>query len=248
MVLVRPYSMGLMLLGAVLFLVVMHGVVTVCYLDYVCVAPPQFVYDFGYLFDMNKELNVPSWFSSSLLLASGLLLLLVGLNARRSGLPGLPWVLMTVLFFYMSMDESTDLHGFWGRVVDAEALMGKGKAGFAWVLPGAVVVAAVGLVALRWALSLPEQTRNAFIIAGIVYVAGGLGFELIGSQVADETFLNPAYLLASGLEETLEMCGVVIMLVGVVMHLQAMDWVMDRGRPDAAEDDPVMYDPVTADS
>jgi hypothetical protein len=115
-------------------------------------------------------------------------------------------------------------------------------------LPGAVVVAAVGLVALRWALSLPEQTRNAFIIAGIVYVAGGLGFELIGSQVADETFLNPAYLLASGLEETLEMCGVVIMLVGVVMHLQAMDWVMDRGRPDAAEDDPVMYDPVTADS
>jgi hypothetical protein len=168
------------------------------------------------------------------------LLLIVALNARRIGVRSPPWAMMTVLFTYLSMDEATDFHGLWAGLVDAEALMGESKAGFAWMVPGVIIVAIVALMAVRWVWQLPQRTRDTFILAGVVFVGGGLGLEFVGSRVVDETFYNPAYLVVATIEEALEMCGVIIMLVAVVEYLQAMDWPPD----DAAEDEPLVYDPV----
>jgi hypothetical protein len=239
MMLIQPSRIAGLMLCAVAVLVVMHGIVIACYLQIACVASQALINDFGYLFDMNRETNIPAWFSSGQLLCVAFLLLLIMLNARRMGASSLPWALMTALFTYLSMDEATDFHGLWAGLVDAEALMGKEKAGFAWMLPGVVIVAIVGLLALRWVWQLPHRTRGFFILAGIVYVTGGLGFELLGSLVVDETFYNPAYLVVSTLEEALEMCGVIIMLVGVVDYLQVMDWRQDT----VAEADAMLHDP-----
>ena len=238
MLLARPFRIGWLLLCAVGVLVVLHGIVVVCYLQITCLVPQPVIYDNGYLFDMSKEANIPTWFSSAQLLGVAFLLLLVTLNARRLGARSTPWALMTALFVYLSMDEATDFHGLWAKVVDAEALMGEAKAGFAWMLPGVVIVAVVALVAVRWVWQLPPRTRGLFILAGVVYVTGGLGFELLGSLVVDETFYNPLYLVVATVEETLEMCGIIIMLVAVLDYLQGMDWRLDTvSEVDATLDD-----------
>jgi hypothetical protein len=244
MVLVRPYKIGLLLLCAVAVFVLLHGIVIACYIQIACLAPQRIINDFGYLVDMNRETNIPAWFSSGLLLCVALMLLLITLNARRLGDRNLPWALMALLFAYLSMDEATDLHGLWAGLVDAEVLMGKAKAGFAWMVPGVVIVAIVALMAVQWVWHLPRRTRNMFILAGIVFVTGGLGFEFLGSRVVDETFYNPAYLVASTIEETLEMCGVIIMLVGVLEYLQAMDW----RQVEVFEDEPMVYDPFATET
>lgn len=223
----KPHvRLGLQLLFMVLVLVALHAVIMACYLNAVCLAPQAFLFDVGYLFDLNKESNIPNWISTSLMLVVAITLAFIARVEKERGARHVPWALLAALFVYMSMDEATDFHGLWARLVDAEALMGKANAGFAWLIPGAFVVAAVGLLSLRWLLTLPAPTRVTFILAGIIYVTGALGFEFLGSRVVDETFYNPAYLVVAAIEEALEMCGIIVMLVGSLAHLDAL-WSAD---------------------
>jgi hypothetical protein len=238
MVLVNTKTLGAILFTIIAVLVACHAVVMTCYWETFCMGSRDAIRDFGYLFDLSREKNIPTWFSTSQLTAVGLLLVLIALIARRQGAPWGGWAALGGIFGYMSLDETAELHGFWGNLVDGTELMGDAHAGFAWVIPGAVIVAVVVLFFWRWVWALPARTRNMFILAGIVFVTGGLGFEMLGSLLADETFFNPSYLAASTAEEALEMAGVAIMLIGVIDHAQGVATAADaafNGSVGAAE-------------
>lgn len=201
-------------------LIVVHCFVMVCWTLKSCGALTATVTNYGHLFDLNRELNVPSWASTVLIFLVGAFCVLVGLGERLRGGWALPWWGLGAVFSYMSLDEAAELHGLLAN--DTLALPGMAGAGFAWIVPGLMLAAVVALAYLRWVLKQPAEIRNLFFSAGTVYVAGALGFEALGGLLADPTYFNPAYLVASTMEETLEFLGMLIMLYAVLRRLDAI--------------------------
>jgi hypothetical protein len=213
----RPFHirLGLSLGAAVLVLAALHGFVMTCWSASVCTAMQPAVDNFGYLVDMAREKNIPAWFSAALLLTVAIGAAVLGAVATV-GQRG--WFWLAILFGYLSLDETTDLHGLWPMMFDLYGVTDGQFQLFLWVVPGAILVAIIGIAFLRWVLALPRRTRVYFLAAGTVFVTGGIGFEVVGALVADATYFTPAYLVAVTLEETLEMLGVVIMLMGLAAH------------------------------
>ncbi|KOF19420.1 hypothetical protein AC244_11615 [Ensifer adhaerens] len=222
-------------------LIAIHCFVMVCWTLKSCGPFTASVTNYGHLFDLNRELNIPTWASSALIVMVGGACALVGLAERQQGGRAWPWWGLGVVFAYMSMDEAAELHGLLAN--EKLALPGMTGAGFAWLVPGLILAAMVALAYLRWVLRQPTEVRNLFFVAGTVYVTGALGFEALGGLLADPTYFNPAYLVASTIEETLEFLGMLIMLYAVLRRLDmfglAFGFTVSRPRQATTTEDAV---------
>lgn len=171
------------------------------------------------LTDVNGEGSVPTWFQSSCLLACSALLWTVGRTSRERGLRRHgAWRLVSAAFLYLSIDEASALHEGVNRPV-REALDLDGPLYFAWVVVAVPLVLAFGLVLLPWLRDLPRRTRVAFLASGAVYVSGTVGLELVGAvlwqSVGRESLV---YAVATTVEETLEMTGMLLFLAAVAAY------------------------------
>jgi hypothetical protein len=84
-------------------------------------------------------------------------------------------------------------------------------------LPGLFVAA---YVRFFWALS--RRWKRLFATAGALYVAGGLGMELVGggyaSQYGEQTI---AYVMIWTVEEVLEMVGIAVLIYALPEYMRA---------------------------
>ncbi len=67
------------------------------------------------------------------------------------------------------------------------------------------------------------MSRSLFVAAGLVYVAGAIGMEMVGSAYASvHTTVNAVYaMLIVTIEETLEMLGLVLFVYTLLSHIGA---------------------------
>jgi hypothetical protein len=222
----RVFWVLLLVIAALVFA---HLALHACYRVDVCAPLRPVARDLGYIFDLSVESNLPTWFSVIQLALSALALALVALVQRASDGDARRWWMLSLLFVYLSLDEATDLHGLWIRLVPNQSLLSE-RSGFDWVIPGVLIVLAVGAYFLPWLWRLPPRTRGLFVLAGALYVTGGLGLEAVGAFVADETWRNPAYVLTSTAEEALEMLGVLVILYATLAHLANRPIALDVTR------------------
>ncbi len=169
--------------------------------------------------DVDAEGNIPTWFAVVSLLACAAVLGAIAGRVRRDGGPYAGhWRGLAVLFVVLSIDELAQLHEHLGRLQSMWNT--HGLFFFAWVIPGAAFVAAVGLVYARFLARLPGVTRRRFIVAALVYVAGVLGVEAIGGWRAETMGMNNmTHSVIATIEEVLEMSGVAMFLVALIRHL-----------------------------
>jgi len=170
------------------------------------IAPPWWLQ----YFDVNTEMNLPTWFAGGLLVVTGVVTLVVaGLHrpthprvARFLGLLG-------VGLLALSLDELTGLHERLGGVVDSGLH-------FTWVLPG-LALAAVALVLLvRGLRAVSPADRRPFLLAAVLFFTGALVLETVSGQVLLAHGDRAGYLLVTAAEELLEMLGVVVALYAVL--------------------------------
>ncbi len=173
------------------------------------------------LFDLDDEGNVPNWFSSSLLFFCAVLLALVaGREAAGERRFLKRWLLLAVVFLYISADEAVTLHEYLNLALMPAASI-SGLFYFAWVLPGSAAVAL--LAAFYWPLvkALPRSVRRRTLVAAAVYVGGALvtefGLGLWAAKVSDDDLV---YALIQALQESLEMTGLVV-FAGALLRLLA---------------------------
>lgn len=168
-------------------------------------------------FDLDAENNVPSWWSSSLMLASAMVMFLFAKADDNRGLfHSKIWLPLAVVFLLLSIDESASFH---------EALMNPlrtvlGAGGvfyYAWVVPAFVCLAFFGLLIVRSFLQLPGTVQFAFALAGMIYVSGALGMELFGGWL-DYSGLRMETIYSSSIivEETLEIAGLTLFLLTLI--------------------------------
>ena len=167
---------------------------------------------FKRLLDLNGEGNLPTWFSSGLLLIAAMLLgglAMTVVPAQRRA-----WALLALVFAGLSLDEAASLHEMSNAPLRRLLHLGPALY-FPWIIGGAVVAALVGMSEWRLLRSLPRRTALGFIVAGAVFVTGAIGLEALAAPL----YATHAHPLAhAGLvtaEEFLEMLGVSLFIVAV---------------------------------
>lgn len=190
--------------------------------------------ELGKRFDMDHEINLPTWFSSSLLLLCAFVLGVIALAKRAQGNRfRWHWAVLALAFVYLSLDETANLHEL--LIVPIRRRLGLGGfLYFAWVIPGVIAVGCFGLAFVRFLWNLEARSRWRFIYGGSVYVGGALGMELIGGAMADwYGFESARYIAVMMAEETLEMLGLIIFLLALIdyvkSHLSNICWLFDDG-------------------
>lgn len=177
--------------------------------------------EFVYLFDMNREANVPTLVSSLLLALAALLFGLCAVRASRERTRRYGWVLLALGFTWMTFDETVRLHerlnGPVGALLGPEAPR---FLHFGWVLPALILLPVLGGVLFRFWWRLPSTTKRGLALAGVIYVSGAVGMEMVGaSWAAVHGLENEIYGLMTTVEETLEFSGVVLCIHTLLQQL-----------------------------
>ncbi|MEP2704904.1 MAG: hypothetical protein ABJN98_08975 [Roseibium sp.] len=165
------------------------------------------------MFRLDAENNFGAWFASLMLASNAFLAFMCARSARaeNDGPVSRNWFLISVILVCMSFEE---IVGFHERTNDPirGILNVDGLLYYAWVIPGAFLVAVVGAFFLPFLWKIPRRTAYGLFIAGAIYVSGALGMELIGALLVSQgEFESNQYRLAVLLEETMELSGLAIL-------------------------------------
>jgi len=218
--LVRLPTRGILLTlaGIVAFLLGAHLAVT--YSSYRL--GHDYLMGFARAFNLLRDANVPTWYSSSVLLLCAALAAIIG--AGRGPTPGSykrHWMGLSLVLAFMSMDEAAMIHETaqeWLRVGFSPEHWFYDVASL--VLPGLLVIV-VGAAYIGFVMALPRRTLWCFVVAAGMYVAGGLVLDFIGDVYkAGQGEANMTSAMLTGVEEVLEMTGVLVLLYGLLDHIE----------------------------
>ena len=149
------------------------------------------------LFELDEENNLPTWFSSYLLLNNALILWVISGSITDKYL--IHWRVLALGFLVLSIDEVAGLHETFNTAIDTN-----------WAIFGGLIVLGVGISYLRFLWSLPLRLRSLFILSGSIFIGGAIGVELLSEDLDEETM---TYAYATALEEGMEMLGALLFLI-----------------------------------
>ena len=182
----------------------------------------EYIYGLVPLFYLDAEQNIPTFFSSFLLLFAALLLLVITVLERNQAAARVShWAVLSCGFFFMAIDEFISLHE---RLMEpTRRLLGGGDLGifcFAWVIPGIALILVLAPFFVKFLWRLPAKTRLTFVVAAIIYIGGCIGFDIIGGAYASGYGThNLTYSMIATVEESLEMAGVIIFIRGLLVYI-----------------------------
>jgi len=180
------------------------------------IAPPAWLA----LFDVNAEANVPTWFTVALLVLAAGAAAAAGLVASRSAPRAARFFLaLAVVLLLLSLDELAGLHERLGAL--GAAVTSGSALHFAWVVPGAALAGLLLVALLVGGRSVPRTVRRQLAVALAIYLTGALLVEAVSGQVLVARGDRAAYLLVTGVEELLEMLGVLLVLRAVLGSVRA---------------------------
>ena len=84
-------------------------------------------------------------------------------------------------------------------------------------LPISTIILFLGLV--KFLNELPKRTLKLFVLAGIIFISGSVGMEIIGGRVEEIIGTkNITYLFCYTVEELLEKIGVIIFIYALTSY------------------------------
>lgn len=169
---------------------------------------------------LDTENSLPAWFSSILLFFNAAALTLVALCARaKNDRDAIYWIILAWAFLFLSADEVASLHE---RTTEPfrYALNTSGLFFFAWVVPYGIGVLALALFYARFLLRLPRVTLVWFCAAGLMYLGGAIGMDMLGGVYAEKHGADHAvYVVSMIIEESLEIAGLSVFFIALRRHL-----------------------------
>ncbi len=172
-------------------------------------------FDFVRMFDLDMERNIPTLFSSTILLISASLFYLLSVVEKRNHWF---WLGLSIVFVFLAIDESVKIHENIGdyteQFVDASGFLY-----YPWILSYALFVLILGVLYLRFFWKMERKIFLRFMLSAAIFLSGAIGFELLSANEASihdtDTVLYSIYYT---IEETLEMFGV-IYLISILLGL-----------------------------
>jgi hypothetical protein len=197
-------------------LVCLHGVILVAQFAF---GDPRFL-RLRFFFDLNKEMNIPTLFSTLQLVLASALLAVVSAHARRTkARDPFYWAGLALVFAFLAGDEFCAWHEHLIAPL-RRTLHATGALSFTWVVPysALVLLFVVGYVRFWW--RLPPRTRRLFAVAGVLYVGGAIGMEMVGSKIFTVYgWESLQFELEVMVEEAMEMTGVAVFVYAILCYL-----------------------------
>lgn len=171
-------------------------------------------------FGLDIEHSLPTWYSSSLMLVAAGLLWFISRVEPQAGQRREPaWLILSVIFVLMSIDESVTFHEAFIPIMDNRFHL-TGIFTFGWVIPAFPVLVLLGLYLLPFLRRLPPRWAIRFIIAGLVYVGGAFGLELVGGLVFSMEGREAVdYIVVMVIEESMEMIGLTLFIAALLGYI-----------------------------
>lgn len=173
-------------------------------------------------FDLNGENNIPSYFSTIILLISAFLLYVIATRKKISqDIYSLHWKVLSAIFFFMSLDEAASIHELLISVM-GKLFHASGIFYFGWVLVGIPLVIVFTIAYLKFLFHLPMKWRISISISGILYVSGALGMEMVGGSYLSRTGVEDfTYSMMVLVEESLENIGIILFISALLGYIQS---------------------------
>ncbi len=173
------------------------------------------------LFNMDKEVNIPTLFSVILLLICALLISLIHkkLNKQNKKVKK-RWSALRWIFIFLSLDEGLQIHEAFA--IPSLKPMLPAFLSIVWIIPYGIFATVALIYFMPLINSLPTKLKLKTLLSGAVYLLGALGFEIIGSglvRTGDIKFHGISYGLITTIEEALEMAGLIIFIHTLLRYI-----------------------------
>jgi len=189
------------------------------------VQPPEGAFDDVLaLLNAAQERSLAGWWTSALLMACCLAALAAFRLAGGSGSAGWPWLVLAVVFALLSLDEVVSLHERGARWTAAVVDSSSPLARLGWTIPAVAILLASLAILIPAVRALPVRARTLVLIGLGTSIAGALGMEVVHVVLSQAGSPYHWRLAAMAVEETAEMVGVVVVLLGVLTAVRVR-WV-----------------------
>jgi hypothetical protein len=191
---------GLLTIASILGQMIKYFTPYYAYLDFLIVE-----------FFLDSEQNLPTFFSSFLLLFSALILAFKARQVKRAnGKFVFQWGILSFIFVYLAIDEVMQIHEMLTEPV-RQTFHTSGALFFAWYIPVIPLLILLALYYTKFVLALPNRYKIGYVVSGSAYILGVIGIEIIGSLFGHQYGLgNFPYTMIATLEEVIEMSGIIL--------------------------------------
>jgi len=122
----------------------------------------------------------------------------------------------------MACDEALQIHET--LIHPMRSLLGGERLGvfyFGWVVPYLLMIGFLVPIMLRFLMALPPKSRRWFLAAGVTYLSGAIGMEMLDGRYleARDGAKDLTYGLLTVVEEGLEMIGLVVFIHALLRHI-----------------------------
>lgn len=176
------------------------------------------------LFNLDGEYNIPTLFSVGLIATNSVLLFFIAKHQQTEKKKKRYWKVLAYIFLFLAFDELTSTHERIGGIVYrlAPNLIQAGESRY-WIVPVGCLLVCFAIYFVRFFWRLPAITRRRFLVAGLTYIAGAVGIELLGDRyIWYNTYPDLNYGLYSCFEELFEMTGMVLFLRALLLQLETL--------------------------
>lgn len=209
-----PQKIFIFLLLVILFLTLGHG--AGLFSRHVLGHPS--VYGLVPMFEFGGEGNLVAAYSASALLFASLLLGVIAWVHRAKGEKFKAWLMLSLIFLFLSIDEYAALHEHLTDPVRGMVDV-TGYLYYAWVIPYSLALLVFVASYARFLLRLPRETALLFVISGTVFIAGAIGFELLGGNEHYVHGLGTSLTALVFVEELLEMLGIALFNFALLRYI-----------------------------
>ena len=170
-------------------------------------------FDFIQLVDLDQEANIPTLFSSIILLISSMLFYLLSrLPAEQKKNNQRYWFWLGIIFLFLSFDESATIHesigDFTSKFIHADGFLY-----YPWIIAYGIILVILSCSFFRFFWRMEKKVFFQFMLSAGIYLGGAIGFDLLGSREISlhggDTIL---YCIYYTIEESLEMFGVIYLI------------------------------------
>lgn len=172
------------------------------------------------LFNLDSEKNIPTFFSTLLLLTCSILLGIIA-STRKVQMKRefWHWAILAAGFLFLAADEFIEIHERIGTLVHNK-FNTTGVFYFAWIIPYALLAIAVVIAFVPFVWRLPKSVKWMMILAGFLYVFGALGMEAVASYLNYESGERGLYFaVLTTIEETMEMAGLLVFIYALLHYI-----------------------------
>lgn len=180
-------------------------------------------------FSLDGELNVATWYSSTLMLGAFLLALAVWRNEHdRRQRPY--WLAIGLLMLAMSIDETASFHESFITLLQPLAAYSD-FLHFAWVVIGAPFVLLFAACTAPFLLRLERGLAARMVAAGVLFVFGALAMEMIDAAIQVRLGAESvAYRAGVVIEDAFELLGMSLFVATLAAHLDHLSSPSSRWR------------------